>query len=159
VIDSDSSLSAQQQPVDTEKPVLTAGFWRRIVAILYDSLLLIAACFLATAIALPLNNGEAFHSGQYIYPVYLIEISFGFFGWWWPHGGQTPGMKAWKLQLVSSNYSSTSNINWKMATKRFVAALLSWATLGIGFVVILLSKHNLAWHDRLSNSYIVYRND
>lgn len=127
-----------------------------MAAILYDSLLLLAAFFLATAIALPLNNGEAFHSDQYIFSGYLIVISFAFFGWFWTHGGQTPGMKAWKLKLISSNHPSVTIISWKLAAKRFITALLSWVGLGMGFAAILFSKQKLAWHDRLSNSRIVY---
>ena len=126
-----------------------------MAAILYDSLLLMAACFLATAIALPLNNGEAFQSGQYAYPAYLIVISFVFFGWFWTHGGQTPGMKAWKLKLISANQPHVSKISWKLAAKRFIAALLSWIVLGAGFVIILFSKQKLAWHDRLSATQII----
>ncbi len=152
---SDKSLSASQQSDYAEKPPLTAGFWRRIAAISYDCLLLLAACFLATAIALPLNNGEAFHSGQYVYPGYLLVISFTYFGWFWTHGGQTPGMKAWKLKLISSNYPSVSNISWKLAAIRFIAAVLSWIILGVGFAAILFSKQKLAWHDRLSSSSII----
>jgi uncharacterized RDD family membrane protein YckC len=153
---SDSPLSAQPQQGNAEKPPTIAGFWRRMAAISYDVLLLIAVCFLATAIALPLNNGEAFHAGQYAYPAYLIVIGFAFFGWFWTHGGQTPGMKAWKLKLISTNQLNTSTISWKLAAKRFIAALLSWVVLGMGFIVILFGKQNLAWHDRLSNSRIVF---
>ncbi|MEE9425736.1 MAG: RDD family protein [Methylococcales bacterium] len=152
---SDSSLSAHQQPGNAVKQPSAAGFWRRMAAILYDSLLLLAAFFLATAIALPLNNGEAFHSDQYIFSGYLIVISFAFFGWFWTHGGQTPGMKAWKLKLITSNQSSVSKISWKLAAKRFMSAILSWVILGTGFVSILFSKQKLAWHDRLSNSRII----
>lgn len=153
---SDSSLSVQPQQDNAKNPPSNAGFWRRMAAISYDGLLLIAACFLATAIVLPLNNGEAFHAGQYAYPVYLIAIGFAFFGWFWTHGGQTPGMKAWKLKLISSNHPGASKISWILVTKRFIAALLSWVVLGIGFIVILLGKQNLAWHDRLSDSRIIF---
>jgi uncharacterized RDD family membrane protein YckC len=155
VTDSDSSLSADQQPTNAEKIPSTAGFWRRMAAILYDCFLLLATCFLATAIALPLNNGEAFHSGEYFYSGYLIVVSFAFFGWFWTHGGQTPGMKAWKLKLITSNHSSVSTISRKQAAKRFMSAILSWIILGIGFASILFSKQKLAWHDRLSNSHII----
>ncbi len=154
--DSNSSLATHQQSGKAAKSLSAAGFWRRMAAILYDSLLLIAVCFLATAIALPFNHGEAFHSDQYVYSTYLIVIGFAFFGWFWTHGGQTPGMKAWKLQLISTEGSSVSIISWKLAAKRFIAALLSWLVLGMGFIAILFGKQNLAWHDRLSNSSIVY---
>lgn len=133
-----------------------AGFWLRMAAILYDSLLLIALLFLATAIALPLNKGEAFKSDQYIYHVYLLTVCFLYYAWFWTHGGQTPGMKAWKLKLTPANHSNNARISWKQAEIRLLAALLSWLLIGLGFVMILFNKKKLALHDRLSNSHIVY---
>ena len=72
-----------------------------MAAIVYDLFLLTAVLFVATAIALPLNAGAAFTSGQYLYPVYLLAVSFLFFGWFWTHGGQTLGMRAWKIIVLN----------------------------------------------------------
>jgi len=128
-----------------------------MAAIFYDSLLLLAACFLATALALPLNHGEAFSSDQYAYPVYLLSVCFVYFGWFWSHGGQTPGMKAWKLQVVPEHYPDHVGLGWKQASVRFLTALLSWGLFGLGFVLMLFDADNRALHDRMSGSRIVFR--
>jgi len=117
--------------------------------ILYDALLLLAVLFLATALALPLNSGKAFTESQFIYPLYLIFISFAFYGWFWTHGGQTLGLKTWKYQALTFDQQP---ITWKQAFFRFCFGLLSWAVLGLGFFWIFFDKNNLALHDRLSKT-------
>lgn len=129
------------------------GLLRRFSAMVYDALVLLAILFLATAVALPLNYGEAFASTQFFYPVYLLVVSFLFFGWFWTHGGQTIGMRAWKIMLTSNTCES---VNWLQAFIRFSSALLSWLVFGIGFLWILFNRENKAWHDLLSKTFIVW---
>lgn len=142
-----SASTNDRKPGQTSKQA--PGFFRRIAATFYDALLLLAVLFFATAIALPLNAGEAFSSKQYYYPAYLLGISFVFYGWFWTHGGQTLGLRSWKMKLISKNQQS---ITWKQAFLRFVGAIISWLFLGAGFIWILLDKQNLSWHDYLSDT-------
>jgi uncharacterized RDD family membrane protein YckC len=122
-------------------------------AVFYDALLLLAVVFLATVIVLPLNAGEAFSAGQqYFYRAYLLAISFVFYAWFWTHGGQTLGMRAWKIKLCDQQ---GANVDWVQALGRFVAAVLSWAILGLGFFWCLFDKERLCWHDRLSGTRLV----
>lgn len=120
-----------------------------MAAVLYDFLLLLALLFLATALLLPINSGQAFTSNQFFYPIYLLTISFLFYGWFWTHGGQTLGLRAWKIKLVADNGQA---ISWRLAGLRFGAALLSWIACGCGFLWILLNKDKRSWHDRLSKT-------
>ena len=131
------------------------GFFRRLAAVIYDSLLLVAVLFIATAAVLPFNGGEAFTADQYYYLLYLLFVSFLFFGWFWTHGGQTLGLRAWKIKLTGSD---GGGVTWKQALVRFSCALLSWAVCGLGFFWILFDKKKRAWHDLLSNSHIRYQN-
>lgn len=130
-----------------------AGFLRRIAAILYDSLLLIAVLFAATAVILPLNNGEAFASNNLFYLTYLFIVSFLYFGWFWTHGGQTLGMAAWKLKVLTQQHQP---ISWKFALVRFLTAILSWALFGLGFLWILFDRNKQSWHDRISQTAIFF---
>jgi len=125
------------------------GFLRRIAVICYDGLLLLAVLFFATAIALPFNAGQAFSYGQYFYPLYLLTISFIFYGWFWTHGGQTLGLKAWKIKVCRFDGGP---VTWRQAGWRFAAAGLSWAALGLGFIWCLIDKNRLCWHDYLSKT-------
>jgi uncharacterized RDD family membrane protein YckC len=136
------------QPADNAAP----GFLRRIAAVFYDIFLLLAVLFVATAIALPLNAGKAFAYGQFFYPLYLFIVSFLFYGWFWTHGGQTLGLRSWKIKLIST---TGKQITWQQAALRYLCALLSWLCLGMGFVWILIDKDHRAWHDILSKSRLV----
>lgn len=129
------------------------GFFRRLAAVCYDTLLLIAVLFVATAIVLPLNGGKAFSDGRLYYSAYLLTISFGFFGWFWTHGGQTLGMRAWKIKVLSFDRQP---LTWKQALIRFLAALLSWGIGGLGFLWIVVSRDKRAWHDSLSKTAVYF---
>jgi uncharacterized RDD family membrane protein YckC len=120
-----------------------------MAAVMYDALLLLAVLFLATAVLLPFNAGQAFTSNQLFYPVYLLCVSFLFYGWFWTHGGQTLGLRAWKIKVLTFDQRP---ISWRQAFLRFMAALLSWAVLGLGFIWILIAKNNRSWHDCLSKT-------
>lgn len=132
--------------------MVAPGFWRRMAAVLYDSLLLLALLFFATALILPLNSGEAFTSEQAYYPAYLSIVGFLFYGWFWTHGGQTLGLRSWKLKLVTNTHRP---LTWKHVLLRFAGACISWLFFGMGFIWILIDKKKLAWHDRLSGTILI----
>lgn len=129
------------------------GFLRRLAAILYDLFLLIALLFVATALLLPLNGGEAFTAQQFFYPLYLLIISFLFYAWFWTHGGQTLGLRAWKIKVLTLDMKP---ISWKQALFRFAVAILSWGLFGLGFFWILIDKNRLSWHDHLSKTAMFF---
>ncbi|MFZ2727623.1 MAG: RDD family protein [Methylococcaceae bacterium] len=131
----------------------TPRFFRRLAAMLYDFLLLIAVLFLATALLLPFNAGQAFTHQQVFYPVYLLIVSFIFYGWFWTHGGQTLGLRAWKLKVLTINQQP---ISWRLALLRFCTALISWSFFGLGFLWMLIDKDKRAWHDRLSKTAVFF---
>ncbi|MBF6648154.1 MULTISPECIES: RDD family protein [unclassified Methylobacter] len=141
----------QLKPDNGSSPV--PGFLRRLAAIIYDLFLLLALLFFATALLLPLNAGEAFTSQQFFYPVYLLVISFFFYAWFWTHGGQTLGLRTWKLKVLTFNGEP---INWKQAFLRFLGAIISWAFFGLGFLWILIDKNRRGWHDYLSKTALFF---
>jgi uncharacterized RDD family membrane protein YckC len=122
---------------------------RRLAGMLYDSFLLAAVLFLATALMLPLNGGEAFQAQQWWYHIYLVAVVFLFIGWFWTHGGQTLGMKVWRLRLQTVDEGP---IGWGRAAARFVSAFLSLACFGLGYLWIVVDPQGLAWHDRVSGT-------
>jgi uncharacterized RDD family membrane protein YckC len=129
----------QLKPDNGSSPV--PGFLRRLAAIIYDLFLLLALLFFATALLLPLNAGEAFTSQQF------------FYAWFWTHGGQTLGLRTWKLKVLTLNGEP---ITWKQAFLRFLGAIISWAFLGLGFLWILIDKNRRGWHDYLSKTALFF---
>jgi len=125
------------------------GFFRHLLAIVYDLILLIAVLFFATGLLLPFNGGEAFTHDQIFYLVYLLTVSFLFYGWFWTHGGQTLGLKAWKIRLLSDNLKP---VTWYQALIRFMVSILSSGLFGIGFFWIFVDKNHRCWHDIVSKT-------
>ena len=135
---------------DTGRPTPEpAGLFRRLGAAVYDTVLLVAVLFIATAAVLPLTGGQAIAVGTWWYKPYLLLVSYAYFAGFWVLGGQTLGMRAWKLWVRSVDGTPLS---WRAAALRFVGAIVSWLVLGLGFFWVLIDKQKLAWHDRLSAS-------
>ena len=130
------------------------GFWRRLAAQIYDLLLLIAVLFLATALLLPFTAGMAVTDQHgLIYRLYLVVISFLFYGWFWTHGGQTLGLRAWKLTVLTQDKKT---LNWTQALVRFATASVAWGFFGLGYLWILIDKDRRGWHDHLSKTAVFF---
>jgi len=106
-----------------------ANLLRRFAAMSYDGLLLLALMIFATMPVTLFTGGEATRSGNPFVTTWLFMVSFLFFAWLWTHGGQTLGMRAWKIRLQQNDGRSISL--WQ-ALLRFITGLPAWITLGLG---------------------------
>ena len=125
-----SKITRMNENIDqhqTQAPVI-----KRLLAIFYDSFLLIAVLFLAMALLLLISGGYRFQAGNPLMTAYLLVVSFVFFGWFSTHGGQTLGMRAWKLRLQQRNGNPVS---WHQAALRFITALPAWVVLLTGITL------------------------
>ncbi|MCU7904803.1 MAG: RDD family protein [Candidatus Thiodiazotropha sp. (ex Epidulcina cf. delphinae)] len=142
-------------PINTHidlKDAAVPGLLRRLAAMLYDGLLLVALLFVATAaITLPLGNPDGINLLFFQFFIFEI-IPLLFFTCFWIWGGQTLGMRAWRLKLVREGGYP---VGWNDALKRHLAALFSLLCLGLGFVWVLIDPKKLAWHDRFSKTRLV----
>jgi uncharacterized RDD family membrane protein YckC len=150
---------------ETSDKLKYAGLFRRLFAIFYDGFLLIAILFIVSAIATSLNQGKAIEPDDTFYPLFVLIIfflSYLYFAWFWIHGGQSLGMKTWRIKLISAeaNASATAktgstNIGWKTAAIRFISAIFSWGFFGLGFLWALFDKKNRCWHDLISKTQLI----
>jgi uncharacterized RDD family membrane protein YckC len=130
----------------------SAGLARRLAAMSYDALLLGALLFCFTLALLAARGGREVAPGTVWFELCLVGIAFVFFGGFWTHGGQTLGMRAWRLRLVAVDGGA---IDWSRAAVRFAAAALSLAPLGLGYWWAWLDRDRRCWHDRLSGTTVV----
>jgi uncharacterized RDD family membrane protein YckC len=130
-----------------------ATLLRRIGAIIYDTVL--AGFSIVIVAAIPAYAFTAL-TGAKVPDVIMMLIyaamAYGFFGWFWTHGGQTLGMRAWKVRVVTDDGKP---INWQQARSRFVWAIASWVALCVGFLVSLFDPERRTWHDRFSKTRLV----
>jgi len=128
------------------------ALWRRVAAMFYDSLLLGAVLIAATALVLPFNKGVAISPGNLIFLLYLLAVSYLYFGWFWTHGGQTLPMKVWRLRALGND---DKGLSWGQAAIRFAMALISWLAFGMGFWSCLWNPNYSTWHDRCSGTKLI----
>jgi uncharacterized RDD family membrane protein YckC len=134
---------------DTPSP----GLLRRLGAMAYDALLLLALLMLLSYPYVWLTGGV--RPGllvKTLYQFYLLSIFFIFYAGFWTHGGQTLGMRAWRLKIVRDDGGP---IGWALAMKRFGLAWISLHCLGLGFLWMLFDRDKLAWHDRWSRTRLI----
>jgi uncharacterized RDD family membrane protein YckC len=131
-----------------------AGLIRRLAAILYDCLLVIALMFLVTLPFIAARDGEPVETGEnLIYQLCLIVLIYVYFVAYWVFKGRTLGMQSWGLRVALPDGQLPG---YKSATLRFVTALFSWLPAGLGFLWQLWDKETMTWHDRLSGSRLTY---
>jgi uncharacterized RDD family membrane protein YckC len=128
-----------------------AGLFYRLVAMFYDSLLLLSVLLIATALALLVTKGTLHYHNPF-FRTFLFLTCFSFYAWFWMHGGQTLGMRAWRLQLQRIDGGP---ITLWQALLRFMTAIPSLAFAGVGLLWMLVDRDKLAWYDRFSESKIV----
>jgi uncharacterized RDD family membrane protein YckC len=129
----------------------TASLPRRLGAIGYDSLIVIALSFAVTALWMFMTDTE-----QAIGPAFqstLFISIFLFFGFFWTKNGQTIGMLAWRIRVQSKEGYS---ITWTQALIRFCSAILGTLICGLGYVWMLVNDQKLTLQDQLSNTEVVY---
>ena len=126
-----------------------ASLIKQLAAMVYDSLLIIAILFIATAIALAFNGGNAIESSS-AFNFYLVLLIFIFYSWFWNKSGQTLGMRVWKIRIVTE---FGGNPAWPICFLRLAFALLSLACFGLGYWWRLFKPYT--WHDRLSQTSII----
>lgn len=130
-----------------------APLLRRLGAMLYDSLLILAVLFVGTIPFIALRGGEPVDSGTPAYQLFLALIVYLFFIVFWSRFGRTLGMQSWGLR-IEDEQGAKPGVG--PCSIRFVVALFSWAALGLGFLWQLVDRDGLSWHDRASGTRLRY---
>lgn len=140
----------------------TAGLIRRLLALIYDSLLLLGVAF-AYGVAVTLirinllgrdeldwvNLPIAVHG--LIWAV-LWGLLAGYYVLCWTRRGQTLGMKSWRLQIRDKNgHYPGAGQAWLRCLLAPVAAL----PLGLGYIWSWFDKRHGAWHDRWTGTRVM----
>jgi uncharacterized RDD family membrane protein YckC len=128
------------------------GFWRRLVSMIYESLLLVAVLFIAGVIfhlVLRDTNSLFFRPA---FQLYLLLVAGTYFTWFWTHGGQTLPMQTWKFRVISADGKP---LNFKQALARYLFALMGIFFFGCGILWALFDREGQFLHDRLAGTRII----
>ena len=117
--------------ISGEPEIAKAG--TRVIAIVYDGMLILALLFLVGTVLTVLGTMMTMETGVtsdqaqtlprwyqnlVLTPAFILTL-IGFYGLFWRRGGQTLGMQTWRLKTVDSNGQL---LTWSKAMKRILAA-------------------------------------
>ncbi len=124
----------------------------RLTALVYDLLPLLGLWFLAGVIGVAMTGGgfDAHRlDHKILMQALLLAFSAGYFVISWSRGGQTIGMRAWKMRLTMQD---GSHLAWSRALLRFFLACVSLAIFGAGFWWSLFDPQRRTLHDAISDT-------
>jgi uncharacterized RDD family membrane protein YckC len=120
---------------------------------LYDALAVLGICFVAGGIAVGLNHGLAVPANSPGFSLMLLVLNYGYFAFCWRRGGQTLGMKSWRVRVVDAGTGAL--ISWWQTLVRFSVGLAAWVPAGMGYWWSVFDAEGRSWTDRASGSRLI----
>lgn len=126
--------------LQAEPSIAKAGV--RLMAILYDGMLILALLFLVgtvlsvlgTYLFIPIGTTSqeaqrlpTWYQNGVMTPAFIVTL-VGFYGLFWRRGGQTLGMQTWRLKTVTADGKL---LNWSQSLTRILAACAMPALCGV----------------------------
>lgn len=162
-----------------------AGVLRRVGAMVYDALPVLALLIIGTFPFVPFLHGKVLVPREvgalaYVYWLEQLVITVLFFAFFWTRRGQTIGMLAWRLRLQQPDGSLPSWPqvqvrlalvfalllpfllgywliwgHWQDARARHIAIGASLVPVAVAYLWIWVDGERLALHDRWSGTRVV----
>ena len=133
--------------------------WRRLAAMVYDFLLIVAVSIFYSALTVGINilitggpeQGQKIQWGPFkplVFIGWILTIMF-FFAYFWRKSGQTLGMKTWRMKIINQDNRYPS---YKQGFIRCSLAALSLLFFGIGYWWVFTNPERQTLHDQLSKT-------
>jgi uncharacterized RDD family membrane protein YckC len=132
-----------------------ASLWLRLLAALYDLLPLMGLWLGAAAFAVFVTGGALDTRqlrGKLFVQALVLIVSAAYFVVSWTRGGQTIGMRAWRLRVVRADGTSPGAAQ---SLLRFAVGVVSVAAFGLGLWWALIDRERRTWHDRAARTLVV----
>jgi len=129
-----------------------AGLGRRLLAMLYDALLVFAVAFFAGLTFYAIGGGAQAGLRRHAFQAWLFIVLGCYFVLCWRRGGGTLAMHTWRLRLVRRD---GARVGLAQAWLRYMLAWPSLLLLGAGVLWALLDRDRQFLHDRLARTRIV----
>lgn len=114
-------------------PSAVPSTWRRIAAIPYEGLLILALLLIASFPIAGMKGYTLAGVPHSFYQMYLLVVTSAYFIWLWHHGGQTLPMKTWRFKVVDQSGKSPTVAR---AVRRFLCALIFFGPAVVGMVLL-----------------------
>lgn len=144
----EASLHALGAP--SPRPSALIGW--RLLALLYDVFPVLGLWFAVGALAVLLNGGEPVRADTpagWLEMLALWLVTGAYAAISWRRGGQTLGMRPWRLRVKAPDLTQPS---WRSVIIRYAMGTASLLLAGLGFWWALIDRNRLTWHDRASGT-------
>lgn len=140
------------RPVTTARP---AHLGWRLIAFAYDFFPLLALWFVTSLLVYLLRGKVPVRPDSlaaYAELVLLWLLTGAYVVISWRHGGQTIGMRPWRLKVVAADGQPAS---WRALCLRYAVATVSLLAFGLGLLWCLVDRERRAWHDLAAGTRFV----
>lgn len=132
--------------------MIYCGLMRRLMVMLYDSLIIVGLLMIASALALPFGDAEKIAFRDIGFTLWLVIVCFIYLAGCWQFAGMTVGMRAWRVKLIDAD---GGDISWLRCSLRFVTGCASIGVFGLGLLWSLFDRQKRCWHDIAGRTLLV----
>lgn len=146
---------------DEQMHLPIAPLIKRLLAMIYDALVLLAISMVYGGLA-TLFLGLVFGTEEasdyrpmhdsIIFGLGWLASLIGFYWYFWYAAGQTVGMRAWRLKLISAD---GEKLRHRQCLSRVFSAPFSLIILGLGYLWSLFDRRGRCLHDVISRTDVV----
>ena len=129
---------------------------RRLLAMLYESLMVFAVAFFAGLAFYGATHGWLSRNTRLVFQLYLFLVLGAYFIACWSRGGRTLPMQTWKMRVVRGD---DLPLGVGQAVLRYALAWPSLLLFGVGFFWAFFDRDRQFLHDRLAGTRIVVHDD
>ncbi len=154
---------AWQQPAEEEGPapgIRFAGHGARLVAYIIDTIVVTVLMFVVLLVFGALVTGAAVSGsaglavgGGLLLVLAVVALALLYFPFFWARGGQTPGMKLFRIRIVRDRDGGP--ISGGQALLRLLGYFVNGVVFYIGYVWILVDKRRRGWHDLIAGTVVI----
>ena len=132
------------------------GIGRRVLSMLYESLIVFAVAFFAGLAFYGATHGRLSGNTRLVFQLYLFLVLGAYFIACWSRGGRTLPMQTWKMRVVRPD---NLPIGVGRAALRYVLAWPSLLLFGVGVFWAFFDRDRQFLHDRLAGTRVVATGD
>jgi uncharacterized RDD family membrane protein YckC len=124
--------------------------WKHLAALLYDIFPILAIWLVTSLFLLVVRGGSEIEPGTPWLTALLVAEVWLYFTYSWKMGGQTLGMRAWKIQI-----SDFQELSWAQVSLRFITGVISTLLLGLGLWTRMWSAQQQSWMDLVCGKPVI----
>ena len=124
--------------------------WKHVAALIYDVFPILALFLITSLILIVIRQGDEVRPRTFWMQLILLFEVYLYFTYSWKKGGQTLGMRAWKIVIQDHQL-----ISWQQVSLRFAAGVISILCLGMGLWSRKFSATQTTWMDTACGRVVI----